>query len=110
MKIISKEEAVKKHKEAKELRELEVISEKEYDALVVKYKPIILREEDVKKENSSNTNNTPQTHNKKPIAVILWLIFFMPVGLYKMWNKKILDKNNKMDCYFSLCSCYIFFR
>jgi len=41
---ITKEEAINKLKEAKELRELEVISKEKYDAMVLKYQPIILSE------------------------------------------------------------------
>ena len=42
---MTKEEAIKKLKEAKELRDLEVISSDEYNSLLKKYKPLLLDEE-----------------------------------------------------------------
>ena len=130
---MTKEEAIKKLKEAKELRDLEVISSDVYNSLLKKYKPLLLDEESsdntipsnhstyVPKEHKSvadnnlaerqkgdstssegNTaarskqnNTTNKNSNQNTTGTILWLIFFFPVGLYKMWNRRYWTKRTR---------------
>ncbi len=130
---MTKEEAIKKLKEAKELRDLEVISSEEYNSLLEKYKPLLLDEESfdntipsnhltyVPKDHKSvadnnlaerqkgdstpsegNTaarskqnNTTNKNSNQNTTGTILWLIFFSPVGLYKMWNRRYWTKSTR---------------
>jgi hypothetical protein len=41
----------------------------------------------------STSENTPWY--KKPVSVILLLIFFFPVGLYLMWKHELWNKNTR---------------
>ena len=130
---MTREEAIKKLKEAKELRDLDVISHEEYNSLLEKYKPLLLDEKSsdntipsnhsnyvpegyksVTDSNASKTKKTDSTNSEinstvksdqnnkseknstsNTTGTILWLIFFFPVGLYKMWKRRYWTKRTR---------------
>ena len=129
---MTREEAIKKLKEAKELRDLDVISHEEYNSLLEKYKPLLLDEKssdntipsnhsnyvpegyksvtDSLSKNKKTDSTTAETNTKtksdqnnkseknstsNTTGTILWLIFFFPVGLYKMWNRRYWTKRTR---------------